>query len=59
MLRREQLKDTYLTLLEHLSRCWPKTGHADQAIEGWKKILTKDPWREDAYRHLMVALAVL
>jgi DNA-binding SARP family transcriptional activator len=54
LVRREALKDTFLTILDKLSRFWFKTNHVERAIEGWKKILTKDPWREDAYRHLMI-----
>ncbi|MBN1399974.1 MAG: winged helix-turn-helix domain-containing protein [Anaerolineae bacterium] len=54
---REHFRDTYLTILDKLSRYWLRTGHLDQALDGWKKILARDPWREDAYRHLMACLA--
>lgn len=57
LVRREELKDLYLMTLDKLSRYWLQTGNADRAIEGWKKIIAKDPWREDAYRHLMVCFA--
>ncbi len=53
LLRREELKDTYLTLLEKLSRYWLQIGNQEAAIEEWKKILARDPWREDIYRRLM------
>lgn len=51
---REELKDTYLTALDKLSHHWFQVGQLEQAVEGWKKILAMDPWREDTYRHLMV-----
>jgi DNA-binding SARP family transcriptional activator len=57
LVRREHLKDTYLTILDKLSRHSWQTGHIEAAIEGWRKLLAKDPWREDAYRHLMACLA--
>ncbi|MBI4786725.1 MAG: winged helix-turn-helix domain-containing protein [Chloroflexi bacterium] len=53
LIRREELKDTYLTILDKLSNYWLQIGNLDDAIEGWKKILAKDPWREDIYRRLM------
>lgn len=51
---REELKDTYLTALDKLSHYWFQAGQLERAIEGWKKIVAMDVWREDAYRHLMV-----
>lgn len=51
---REELRDTYLTVLDKLSRYWFQVGQLDRAVEGWKKIVATDAWREDAYRHLMV-----
>lgn len=57
LLRREVLKDTYLTILHKLSRYWLQLGNLDDAIENWKKILAKDPWREDIYRRLMASNA--
>ncbi len=53
LLRREELKDAYLTILDKLSRYWLSVGKEEDAIEGWKRILAKDPWREDIYRRLM------
>lgn len=53
LLRREELKDAYLTTLDKLSRHWLSIGKEEDAIEGWKRILAKDPWREDIYRRLM------
>jgi DNA-binding SARP family transcriptional activator len=55
LLKREQLKDSYLMVLDRLSMCLLKTNHFDEAIETWKMILALDPWREDVYRHLMIA----
>lgn len=52
--QREELRDTYLMILDKLSRAWFQAGQLDRAVEGWKKIIAMDPWREDAYRHLMV-----
>lgn len=57
LLRREVLKDTYLTILHKLSHYWLQVGNLDDAIENWKKILAKDPWREDIYRRLMASNA--
>lgn len=57
LVRREALKDTFLTILDKLSRYWFKTNHPQRAIEGWKKILHYDPSREDTYRQLMICLA--
>ena len=57
LLQREELRNTYLTILDKLSWHWFETGQTDSAIEGWRKILAKDPWREDVYRHLMLSLA--
>ncbi len=57
LMRREELKDIYLTIVDKLSRYWYRTGEREKAGEGWKKILGRDPWREDAYRQLMVCLA--
>lgn len=57
LVRREALKDTYLTILDKISMYWLRTDHPQRAIEGWKKILAKDPWREDVYRRLMVCFA--
>lgn len=53
LLRREEIKDAYLTILDKLSRYWLSVGKEEDAIEGWKRILAKDPWREDIYRRLM------
>ncbi len=51
---REELKDTYLTALDKLSHYWFQVGQLDRAVEGWKRIVATDAWREDTYRHLMV-----
>ncbi len=57
LLRRENLLDRYLTLLDKIGSYWIKAGDPDRAIESWTKVLNKDPWREDAYRALMGAQA--
>lgn len=57
LVRREELKDSYLTILDKLSRYWLQIGNLDQAIDGWKKILARDPWREDIYRRVMACNA--
>jgi DNA-binding SARP family transcriptional activator len=57
LVRREELKETYLRILDKLSHFWLRQGVLESAIDGWKKILVKDPWREDVYRHLMVCFA--
>ena len=51
---REELRDTYLTALDKLSHYWFQAGQLERAVEGWKRIIATDAWREDAYRHLMV-----
>jgi len=51
---REELRDTYLMALDKLSHYWFQAGQLEQAVEGWKKIIAVDAWREDIYRHLMV-----
>lgn len=55
--RREELKDVYLTVLDRLSHYWLETGNDDAAIQYWKKILFKNPSREDIYRKLIARLA--
>jgi len=57
LVRREELKETNLRILDKLSHFWLRQGVLENAIDGWKKILVKDPWREDVYRHLMVCFA--
>lgn len=57
LVRREALKDIYLTILDTLSHYWLQRSDFGQAIGGWQEILAKDPWREDVYRHLMSACA--
>jgi LuxR family transcriptional regulator, maltose regulon positive regulatory protein len=54
LIRRAELRDTFLSILDKVSRYWLQIGRLDDAIEGWTKILVKDPWREDIYRRLMV-----
>ena len=51
------MKETFLRILDKLSHFWLRQGTLESAIDGWKKILVKDPWREDVYRHLMVCFA--
>jgi DNA-binding SARP family transcriptional activator len=53
LLRREELKDIYLTVLGKLSQDGFEAGDFERAGEGWRKILVKDPCREDVYRSLM------
>ena len=57
LVRREELRETYLRLLDKLSRHWLRQGAWDSAIDGWKKILVMDPCREDVYRRLMRCFA--
>lgn len=57
LLRREELKETYLTILGKLSRHRARAGDLDGAIAGWMAILARDPWREDVYRDLMIGFA--
>jgi DNA-binding SARP family transcriptional activator len=57
LVRREELRESYLDILGRLSRHYLRNGQTDAAIEGWRSILAKDPWREDAYRALMICHA--
>jgi DNA-binding SARP family transcriptional activator len=57
LVRREELKESYLKVVGKLSHYWFDHGALENAIDGWKKILLKDPWREDVYRQLMVCFA--
>jgi DNA-binding SARP family transcriptional activator len=57
LVRREELRETYLRILDKLSHFWLCQGVLERAIDAWKKILAQDPWREDVYRHLMVSFA--
>jgi DNA-binding SARP family transcriptional activator len=51
--RREALKDTYLIILDRLSRYYFDEERYAICIQTCQKILTKDNFREDAYRRLM------
>ncbi len=53
LLRREALKDTYVTVLGKLADHAMKTADYESGIIYCQKILAKDPCREDAYRRLM------
>lgn len=51
--QRESLKETYLTVLDHLSDSYRHEGHPDAAIRLCERILSKDNCREEVYRRLM------
>jgi len=53
LLRREALKDTYLTILGKLADHTLETIDYESCIIYCQKILSKDPCREDAYQRLM------
>jgi DNA-binding SARP family transcriptional activator len=53
LLRREALKDTYVTILGKLADYSMKAGDCESCIIYCQKILAKDSCREDAYRRLM------
>jgi len=57
LLRREELKDLYLTMLGKLSAHHFANGDLERAAEGWTRVVAKDPCREDAYRALMLCCA--
>jgi DNA-binding SARP family transcriptional activator len=59
LLRREELRGAYLSILDKLGRHRLQTGDSAHAMETWRVILTKDPYREDVYRHLMLCCARL
>lgn len=51
--QRENLKETYLTILDHLSESYKQDGHQATAIKLCDRILTRDNCRENVYRRLM------
>ena len=53
LLRREALKDTYVTILGKLADHSIGAADYESCIIYCQKILVKDPCREDAYRRLM------
>lgn len=53
LLRRETLKDTYLTILGKLADHNMETNDYESCIIYCQKILANDPCREDAYRRLI------
>lgn len=53
LLRREALKDTYLTVLGKLANSFFKTTDYESCILYSQKILAKDPCQEEAYRWLI------
>jgi DNA-binding SARP family transcriptional activator len=53
LVRREALKDIYLTILSKLSERSIAEGNFEDCIDYCHKILAKDPCREDAYRRIM------
>ena len=55
--RREELRGTYLDLLERLSRLYEKQGTLGRAIEYCKKAVQADPLLEPTYRRLMTLYA--
>jgi DNA-binding SARP family transcriptional activator len=57
LLRREELRGIYLTILGKLSDHWLRSGDLERAMAGWNTILARDPCREDAYRQLMLCSA--
>ena len=55
--RREELRGTYLDLLERVSRFYENQGTLGRAIEYCKKAIQADPLLEPAYRRLMTLYA--
>jgi DNA-binding SARP family transcriptional activator len=53
ILQRESLKDSYLAILERLSRYYLEEKRYTTCIHLCQKILVKDDCREDAHRRLM------
>lgn len=53
VLQRESLKDTYVTVLDRLSRYYMDEKRYMECIQYCEKVLAKDDWREDAHRRLM------
>jgi len=59
LLRREGLKDTYLTLVGRLSEASFEAGDYDACILRCQKVLEADPCREDTYQRLMRSHSLL
>ncbi len=59
LVRREELKDQYLMLLNKLADACLDQGDAEGCILRCHRILQKDPCREDAYQRLMRCYAAL
>lgn len=59
IIRREQLRDTYLEIVSRLAELAEQRGAHRDAITYAHKILAADPCREDAYQGLMRAHAAL
>lgn len=53
LLRREALKDTYLSILGKLANHYMEITDHESCIIYCQKIMARDPCREDAYRQLM------
>ena len=58
LLKREQLHQAALDALYHLTQHWDWRGEYDQALRYARRQLELDPWREEAHRQAMRALAL-
>ncbi len=58
-LERENLRETYLQVLDHLSELYVQEGKPALAAEMCERILEKDNCREDVHRRLMLCYAQL
>jgi predicted ATPase/two-component SAPR family response regulator len=52
-------QERYLEVLSHLAECYAHLGRYEQAVECCQKILEIEPYRESAYRQLMLYLCWL
>jgi DNA-binding SARP family transcriptional activator len=59
MLKRESLKDAYLSILGRLSESSLEVGNYERCILLCQKIIESDPCREDTYQRLMRAHMIL
>jgi DNA-binding SARP family transcriptional activator/tetratricopeptide (TPR) repeat protein len=57
LVRREELRQRYLALLRSLAHAWMERGDWDRAGRWARRLVTHEPWDEDAVRLAMTAMA--
>jgi DNA-binding SARP family transcriptional activator len=59
IVKRESLRDIYLTILGKIADFYLRVGDYSSCIESSRKLLERDPCREDAYQYLMLCYGKL